>query len=184
MPIRCTSPTGYQFEALSHHACLAKLQRDDGLRPACAPSRRELARAAASIAASASRRSSRSPIPVRRSTASAARGFRRRTARSSSITPSGDVRCLISVTELGQGTETIIGQIVAEHLGVDRRSHQGHHRRYRNDAAWRRDLGLPRRRHRRRDRVAGRAEAEGKCVWRSRRSSCRSSRRALDIQNG
>jgi len=36
------------------------------------------------------------------------------------ITPSGDVRCLISVTELGQGTETIIGQIVAEHLGVDR----------------------------------------------------------------
>jgi carbon-monoxide dehydrogenase large subunit len=38
------------------------------------------------------------------------------------ITPSGEVRCLISVTELGQGTETIIGQIVAEHLGVARES--------------------------------------------------------------
>ena len=34
------------------------------------------------------------------------------------ITPSGEVRCLVSVTELGQGTETIIGQIVAEQLGV------------------------------------------------------------------
>src|SRR5690606_8300922 len=33
---------------------------------------------------------------------------------------SGDIHCLISVTELGQGTETIIGQIVADRLGVDR----------------------------------------------------------------
>lgn len=35
------------------------------------------------------------------------------------ITPSGEVRCLISVTEQGQGTEAIIGQIVAESVGVD-----------------------------------------------------------------
>ena len=34
------------------------------------------------------------------------------------LTPSGDVHCAISVTEQGQGTETIIAQIVAEQLGV------------------------------------------------------------------
>ena len=38
------------------------------------------------------------------------------------VTPSGEIQCLISVTEQGQGTETIIGQIVAEGLGVDRES--------------------------------------------------------------
>jgi carbon-monoxide dehydrogenase large subunit len=36
------------------------------------------------------------------------------------VTPSGDVQCAISVTEQGQGTETIIGQIVADQMGVDR----------------------------------------------------------------
>jgi len=36
------------------------------------------------------------------------------------LTPSGEVQCAISVTEQGQGTETIIGQIVADQLGVDR----------------------------------------------------------------
>jgi aerobic carbon-monoxide dehydrogenase large subunit len=36
------------------------------------------------------------------------------------VTPSGEVQCAISVTEQGQGTETIIGQIVAETLGVER----------------------------------------------------------------
>ena len=36
------------------------------------------------------------------------------------VTPSGEIQCMISVTEQGQGTQTIIGQIVAEHLGVDR----------------------------------------------------------------
>ena len=37
-----------------------------------------------------------------------------------SVTPSGELRCLISVTEQGQGTEAIIGQIVAETVGIDR----------------------------------------------------------------
>ena len=36
------------------------------------------------------------------------------------VTPSGEIQCAISVTEQGQGTETIIGQIVAETLGVER----------------------------------------------------------------
>ena len=38
------------------------------------------------------------------------------------VTPAGEIQCLISVTEQGQGTETIIAQIVAERLGVDRES--------------------------------------------------------------
>ncbi|KIZ40751.1 MULTISPECIES: xanthine dehydrogenase family protein molybdopterin-binding subunit [Rhodopseudomonas] len=35
------------------------------------------------------------------------------------LTPSGEVQCAISVTEQGQGTETVIGQIVADEFGVD-----------------------------------------------------------------
>jgi carbon-monoxide dehydrogenase large subunit len=38
------------------------------------------------------------------------------------VTPAGEVQCAISVTEQGQGTETIIGQIVADQMGVDRDS--------------------------------------------------------------
>jgi carbon-monoxide dehydrogenase large subunit len=34
------------------------------------------------------------------------------------VDPSGHVRCAISVTEQGQGTHTIIAQIIADHLGV------------------------------------------------------------------
>ena len=34
------------------------------------------------------------------------------------LTPAGDVHCAISVTEQGQGTETIIAQVVADQLGV------------------------------------------------------------------
>ncbi len=36
------------------------------------------------------------------------------------VTPSGEIQCAISVAEQGQGTETIIGQIVADVMGVDR----------------------------------------------------------------
>jgi carbon-monoxide dehydrogenase large subunit len=36
------------------------------------------------------------------------------------LTPAGEVSCAISITEQGQGSEAIIGQIVAEGLGVDR----------------------------------------------------------------
>ncbi|MGB4865153.1 MAG: xanthine dehydrogenase family protein molybdopterin-binding subunit [Hyphomicrobium sp.] len=36
------------------------------------------------------------------------------------LTSSGEVQCLISVAELGQGTEAIMGQIVAEGLGIER----------------------------------------------------------------
>lgn len=36
------------------------------------------------------------------------------------LTPAGEVQCAISVTEQGQGTEAIMGQIVAHVLGIDR----------------------------------------------------------------
>lgn len=36
------------------------------------------------------------------------------------LTPSGDVACAISITEQGQGSEAIVGQIVAEGVGLDR----------------------------------------------------------------
>ncbi len=114
-----TSPTGYQFEALSHHACLAKLQEMMDYDAAARRAGRT-AQPKASIAASALPPSSKSPIPARPSMASAARGSRRRTAPSSRSRRRAMSAASISVTELGQGTETIIGQIVAEHLGVDR----------------------------------------------------------------
>jgi aerobic carbon-monoxide dehydrogenase large subunit len=114
----CASPTGYKFEALSHHACLAKL-RDmmdyDRLRDEQSDLRKRGVYRGIGIAAFVE---ITNPSPafygvggVRVSSQDGA---------ILKITPSGDVRCLISVTELGQGTETIIGQIVAEHLGVDR----------------------------------------------------------------
>ena len=114
----CTSPTGYKFEALSHHACLAKIREMmdyDGLRAEQAELRMQGIHRGIGIATFVE---ITNPSPafygvggVRISSQDGA---------ILKITPSGDVRCLISVTELGQGTETIIGQIVAEHLGVDR----------------------------------------------------------------
>ena len=114
----CTSPTGYKFESLSHHACLAKLREMmdyDRLRAEQAELRKQGIHRGIGIATFVE---ITNPSPafygvggVRISSQDGA---------ILKITPSGDVRCLISVTELGQGTETIIGQIVAEHLGVDR----------------------------------------------------------------
>jgi carbon-monoxide dehydrogenase large subunit len=113
-----TSPTGYQFESLSHHACLARLRQMmdyDGLRAEQARLRTEGIYRGIGIATFVE---ITNPGPafygvggVRISSQDGA---------VITITPAGDVSCMISVTELGQGTETIIGQIVGEHLGVDR----------------------------------------------------------------
>jgi carbon-monoxide dehydrogenase large subunit len=114
----CTSPTGYQFEALSHHACLAKLRRlmdYDRLRAEQAELRTKGIHRGIGIATFVE---ITNPGPAFYGV-----GGARISSQDGAIiklTPSGDVLCLISVTELGQGTETIIGQIVAEHLGVDR----------------------------------------------------------------
>lgn len=113
-----TSPTGYQFEALSHHACLAKL-RDmmdyDGLRAEQAELRSRGIHRGIGIATFVE---ITNPGPAFYGVGGAR--ISSQDGAVIKITPSGDVHCLVSVTELGQGTETIIGQIVAEHLGVER----------------------------------------------------------------
>jgi carbon-monoxide dehydrogenase large subunit len=113
-----TSPTGYQFEALSHHACLAELRRMmdyDRLRSEQAELRTKGIHRGIGIATFVE---ITNPGPAFYGVGGAR--ISSQDGAIIKITPSGDVRCLISVTELGQGTETIIGQIVAEHLGVDR----------------------------------------------------------------
>ena len=115
-----TAASGIRFEKLSHQRSLERAAGDDGLRRRCARSRPRCARAA-SIAASGSRPSSRSPIRRRRSTASAARASPRRTAARCGSNPQGGVIAAIGVTEQGQGTEAIIAQIVATAIGVPHR---------------------------------------------------------------
>ena len=75
----CASPSGLRFELLSHHASLRQAAGDDGLRR-LARRTGKAARQRISIAASALRLSSKSPIPAPPSTASAAPASRRRTA--------------------------------------------------------------------------------------------------------
>ncbi len=114
----CTSPTGYQFEALSHHACLAKLKEMmdyDGLRAEQAELRTKGVHRGIGIATFVG---ITNPGPAFYGVGGAR--ISSQDGAIIKITPSGMFVCSISVTELGQGTETIIGQIVAEHLGVDR----------------------------------------------------------------
>lgn len=114
----CDSPTGYKFEALSHQASLAKLKAlmdYDALRAEQAVLRGRGVHRGIGIASFVE---ISNPSP-----AFYGIGGARISAQDGAIvtvTPSGDVRCLISVTEQGQGTETIIGQIVADQLGVAR----------------------------------------------------------------
>ncbi|GLI25022.1 carbon-monoxide dehydrogenase large subunit [Xanthobacter flavus] len=114
----CQSLTGYKFEQLSHEACLAKLKTlmdYDRLRAEQAELRARGIHRGIGIAAFVE---ITNPTP-----AFYGIGGARISAQDGAvikITPSGEVRCLISVTEQGQGTEAIIGQIVADYLGVSR----------------------------------------------------------------
>jgi aerobic carbon-monoxide dehydrogenase large subunit len=114
----CDSPTGYKFEALSHQASLAKLKammNYDSLRAEQAALRQRGIHRGIGIASFVE---ISNPSP-----AFYGIGGARISAQDGAIvtvTPSGEIRCLISVTEQGQGTETIIGQIVADQLGVPR----------------------------------------------------------------
>ncbi|NMN60186.1 carbon-monoxide dehydrogenase large subunit [Xanthobacter sp. SG618] len=114
----CQSLTGYKFEQLSHEACLAKLKTlmdYDRLRAEQAELRGRGIHRGVGIAAFVE---ITNPTP-----AFYGIGGARISAQDGAvikITPSGEVRCLISVTEQGQGTEAIIGQIVADYLGVSR----------------------------------------------------------------
>lgn len=112
----CTSATGYQFERLSHEACLTKLKAlmdYERLRIDQAEARARGVHRGIGIAAFVE---ITNPSPAFYGV-----GGARISAQDGAIlkiTPSGEVRCLISVTEQGQGTEAIIGQIVADHLGM------------------------------------------------------------------
>lgn len=114
----CASPSGFKFEALSHEVCLARLKTMmdyDGLRAEQAELLKKGIRRGIGIAAFVE---ITNPGPAFYGV-----GGARISAQDGAIikvTPSGEVQCQISVTELGQGTETIVGQIVAETLGVDR----------------------------------------------------------------
>lgn len=112
------SPTGYQFEKLSHEACLSRLKsimNYDALRREQAELRKKGVLRGIGIALFVE---ITNPSP-----AFYGIGGARISAQDGAIvklTPSGEVHCSISVTEQGQGTETIIGQIVADQLGVNR----------------------------------------------------------------
>lgn len=112
----CVSATGYRFEKLSHEACLAKLRTMidyDALR---AEQRALRERSVCRGIGIATFVEITNPTPAFYGV-----GGARISAQDGvvvTITPRGDVRCAISVTEQGQGTETIIAQIVAEELGV------------------------------------------------------------------
>ncbi|MEW6641898.1 MAG: xanthine dehydrogenase family protein molybdopterin-binding subunit [Pseudomonadota bacterium] len=114
----CTSPTGYRFEALSHHASLAKLRAMMDYDKLRAEQRELRQRGIHRGIGIASFVEITNPSPAFYGVGGAR--ISSQDGAIVKITPSGDVRCLISVTEQGQGTETIIGQIVAEHLGVER----------------------------------------------------------------
>ena len=112
----CASPTGYKFEALSHEACLAQLKslmNYDSLRAEQAELEKKGIHRGIGIATFVE---ITNPSPAFYGV-----GGARISAQDGAIIkvmPSGEVQCLISVTEVGQGTETIIGQIVAATLGV------------------------------------------------------------------
>ena len=114
-----TSPSGYIFERLSHETCIAKLHAlmdYPALRAEQAALRKQGIYRGIGIATYVE---ITNPTPafygVGGAHISAQDGCVLK------VTPSGDIQCLISVTEQGQGTETIIAQIVAERLGVDRK---------------------------------------------------------------
>jgi carbon-monoxide dehydrogenase large subunit len=112
-----TSPTGYRFERLSHEACLDKLHAlmdYPGLVAEQQALRGKGIHRGIGIAMFVE---ITNPSPTFYGV-----GGARISAQDGAIvkiTPSGEVQCLISVGEHGQGTETIVAQIVAEQLGVD-----------------------------------------------------------------
>ena len=110
------SPTGYQFEALSHQACLRRLREImdyDALRGEQAELRRRGVHRGIGIATFVE---ITNPSPAFYGVGGAR--ISSQDGATISLTPTGEVRCAISVTEQGQGTEAIIGQIVADQLGL------------------------------------------------------------------
>ncbi|CCD92132.1 putative carbon-monoxide dehydrogenase large subunit, coxL-like protein [Bradyrhizobium sp. ORS 375] len=110
------SPTGYRFEALSHEVCLRRLREImsyDGLRAEQSELRQRGIYRGIGIATFVE---ITNPSPAFYGVGGAR--ISSQDGATISLTPSGEVRCAISVTEQGQGTEAIVGQIVADQLGV------------------------------------------------------------------
>ncbi|KAA0972187.1 xanthine dehydrogenase family protein molybdopterin-binding subunit [Aureimonas fodinaquatilis] len=112
----CASATGYRFEKLSHEKCLQKLHDMmdyDTLRQEQAALRQKGIHRGIGLATFVE--------ITNPGAAFYGVGGARISAQDGAIvrlTPGGEVHCAISVTEQGQGTETIIAQIVADQLGV------------------------------------------------------------------
>jgi carbon-monoxide dehydrogenase large subunit len=112
----CTSPAGLRFEALSHHRCLDEMLRMmdyDGLRREQAALRAQGIHRGIGLASFVELTN---PSPafygVGGAPISAQDGCTLR------LDPGGSLTCAISVTEQGQGTETVIAQIAASAVGV------------------------------------------------------------------
>ncbi|WP_407154139.1 xanthine dehydrogenase family protein molybdopterin-binding subunit [Bradyrhizobium sp. STM 3557] len=111
-----TSPTGYKFEALSHQVCLERLRKMmdyDGLRAEQAGLRSRGIHRGIGIASFVE---ITNPSPAFYGVGGAR--ISSQDGATISLTPSGEIRCAISVTEQGQGTEAIVSQIVADQLGL------------------------------------------------------------------
>ncbi len=110
------SPTGYTFERLSHHQCLDALAEACGyeaLRRDQAEARLRGVYRGIGIAVFIE---ITSPGPAFYGV-----GGARITAQDGcvlTVDPTGSVRCQVSVTEQGQGTETVMAQVAASALGV------------------------------------------------------------------
>ncbi|MET0675594.1 MAG: xanthine dehydrogenase family protein molybdopterin-binding subunit, partial [Bradyrhizobium sp.] len=110
------SPTGYRLEALSHQECLRRLRAMmdyDALRAEQAALRTRGIHRGIGIASFVE---ITNPSPAFYGVGGAR--ISSQDGATLSLTPSGEVRCAISVTEQGQGTEAIVGQIVADQLGI------------------------------------------------------------------
>jgi carbon-monoxide dehydrogenase large subunit len=111
-----TSPTGYRFEALSHQVCLKRLRAMmdyDRIRAEQTTLRGRGIYRGIGIATFVE---ITNPSPAFYGVGGAR--ISSQDGAIISLTPSGEVRCAISVTEQGQGTEAIIGQIVADQVGL------------------------------------------------------------------
>ena len=110
-------PSGIKFEALSHHEALAHLDAMMNYAGLRAEQARLRAQGIYRGIGFASFVEVTNPS-ARRSTASAARRSRRRTASRCRLDAQGAIICQTGVTEQGQGAEAVIAQVAASAFGV------------------------------------------------------------------
>jgi len=111
-----TSPTGYVFERLSHHQCLDRLIELMDYTVLREEQERLRAQGIFRGIGVAAFIEITNPGPAFYGV-----GGARITAQDGCVLklePSGQVRCLVSVTEQGQGTETVMAQVAASVLGI------------------------------------------------------------------